>query len=38
MRLIVNNDGYNALHLGKDEDAKDKADELLFGYIDRFLK
>lgn len=24
--------------LGKDEDAKDKADELLFGYIDRFLK
>lgn len=24
--------------LGKDEDAKDRADELLFGYIDRFLK
>ncbi|MBQ3518245.1 MAG: alpha/beta hydrolase [Clostridia bacterium] len=24
--------------LGKDEAAKDKADELLFGYIDRFLK
>lgn len=24
--------------LGKDEEAKDRADELLFGYIDRFLK
>lgn len=24
--------------LGKDEDAKDRADELLFGYIDRFVK
>lgn len=24
--------------LDKDEDAKDRADELLFGYIDRFLK
>ena len=24
--------------LGKDEDAKDRADALLFGYIDRFLK
>lgn len=24
--------------LGKDEDAKDRANELLFGYIDRFLK
>lgn len=24
--------------LGKDEEARDKADELLFGYIDRFLK
>ncbi len=24
--------------LGKDDDAKKKADELLFGYIDRFLK
>lgn len=24
--------------LGKDDEARDKADELLFGYIDRFLK
>lgn len=24
--------------LGKDDEAKDRADELLFGYIDRFLK